>query len=257
MMNLVDLSGRRILVVGASSGIGRAVAVLLSRLGAVSFCAARREEMLKETLGLLEGEGHRYYKLDVEQSDAIEIQVKRIVEENGPLNGLVYCADITGARPLSMTRFVDFDKVLKVNLYGFVEIVRSCSKKGRFCQGMSIVGVSSVASVIGNKGGIAYSASKAGMDAVVRCLAKELAKKKIRINTVLPGNVDTEMLYARRQIDKQIRIENQARTQRQYLGDIQPEDIAAAIVFLLSEASGFMTGIRLPVDGGFLSNGSV
>lgn len=250
--NLVDLRNKKILITGSSSGIGRGTAILLSKLGAKIILTARREEALRETLEMLEGDGHSFYLLDVRQTDTIDECVKKIVMDNGSLDGMVFCTGIGGGRPLQQFKPLVVQDMMNVNFGSFVEFVRAVTKKKRFNPGMRIVGISSIAAVQGDKAHTIYSASKAAMDGAVRCMAKELAEKDICINTVAPAMVKTVLFDAF--IKKNGEDAMQKVLTRQYLGTAEVEDVASAIAFLLSGAARFITGVCLPVDGGATSN---
>ena len=249
-MNLVDLTGKRILVTGASSGIGKQTAITLSQIGAKLTLIARDEDKLQQTLRELKGEGHDYFPADLSDVGMIETLVKEVVAKEGPLDGLVYSAGVGTALPLTQSKPEKVQATFDVNFFGFFEIVRQVTKKGRFNPGMRIVGVSSCASMRGDKSKAIYSSSKAAMDSAVRCMAKELAEKKICINTVAPSMTATELYN--RYVEKygEDSETNHELLTRQYLGIAQPEDIANAIAFLISPAARFITGITLPVDGG-------
>lgn len=249
MGNYLNFKNKKIVVTGASSGIGRQTAIALSQLGASIFLIARREDKLKDVMAELDGSGHAYYCLDLSNTSAIEVSIKRIVDENGAVDGLVYAAGIDISIPIQLFKPEKVQEVFAVNYFGFLETVRQLSKKGRFNPGMRIVGLSSIAAKCGDKTHTVYSASKAAMDASVRCLAKELADKDICINTIAPAMTDTEIYQefykrhgeaAREELIK-----------RQYLGIGKVEDIANAIVFLLSPGARFMTGSCMAYDGGF------
>lgn len=255
MFNLVDLTDKRIIVAGASQGIGRDTAIMLSRLGAKVIAVARNEEKLKETVSMLEGDGHSWRSLDLADLSSIETCVKSIVDEYGALDGLVYCSGVTDDRPLQFLKPDIVNSILDVNMNGFIEMVRCLTKRKRFNPGMRIVGVSSTAGLRGSKAHLAYAASKAGMNGAMRCMAIELADKGIGVNTVAPGMIATAMY------DKFIESNggvnsgaNLGLLARQYMGIGKTEDVASAIAFLLSPAASFITGVCLPVDGGFVSN---
>lgn len=249
MFNLVDLTGKKIVLTGASQGIGRDTAVMLSKLGAKMMLIARNEAKLQETISMLEGEGHKYYLLDINELEKIEACVKNIVDDVGAVDGLVYAAGINNDRPLQLFKPGVVSNVLNVNLCGFIEIIRCLTKKKNFNPGMRIVGISSTSAIKGTKAHVAYSASKAGMDGAVRCLARELSEKGICVNTVAPGMIRTDMYYKYLEVNS-----NRGLLSRQYLGIGESQDVAAAIAFLLSESSRFITGICLPVDGGLTTN---
>lgn len=252
MFNFIDLTDKRIIVTGASQGIGQGISVLLSKLGAHLVLLARNEDNLKKTLNMLEGDGHSYYICDIGNLDSIDKCLADIVEAQGPLDGMVYCAGVANSRPLNLYKPDMVSNILKINLQGFIEFVRCITKKKRYNLGMRIVGVSSVAAFHGDKTHTVYSASKAGMDGAVRCMAKELADKGIKINTVAPGFIDTPMNAA--YIEKNgIEAVNKI-LERQYLGVGKVEDVANAVAFLISPAASFITGICMPVDGGATSN---
>lgn len=249
-MNLVDLTGKRILVVGASSGIGKQTAITLSQVGAKLSLVARNEEKLQQTLGELEGEGHDYFLADVSNVGSIETLIKEVVAKEGPLDGLVYTAGVGTALPLMQSKPEKVQDTFNVNFFGFFEVVRQIVRKGRFNPGMRIVGVSSCASLRGDKSKAIYSSSKAAMDSAVRCMAKELAEKGICVNTIAPSMTATELYN--RYVEKygEDSETNHELLTRQYLGIAQPQDIANAIAFLISPAARFITGITMPVDGG-------
>ena len=253
MVNLIDLSNKKIIITGASSGIGKQVAITLSRVGAKVVLIARREDKLQETLQSLEGEGHSYYCADLSVVEDIELLVKKIVAEQGALDGLVYAAGVGTSLPLMQFKPEKVQKVFDINFFGFMEMVRQVCRKGRFNAGMRIVGISSIASFRGDKSHTAYSASKSAMDSAVRCIAREVADKGICVNTVAPAMTATEMYEKYLEKYGEDSGSNEDLLKRQYLGIAKTEDVANAVAFLLSPAARFITGITLPVDGGMTS----
>ncbi|MBR0151759.1 MAG: SDR family oxidoreductase [Synergistaceae bacterium] len=253
MINLVDFTGKKIVVAGASSGIGQASAVTLSRLWGQMILVARREDKLNETLGMLEGSGHRYYCADLSNTDVIDGLIGEIVQDCGAIDGLVYSAGVSTARPLKQLTPEILRDVFAVNYFGFIETVRQLTRKGRFNPGMRIVAVSSIASKCGDGGHVAYSGSKAAVDGSVRCIAKELAAKGICINTVAPALTRTAMFegYIAKYGEDSESYSGLLR--RQYLGIVEVQHVANAIAFLMSSAAKFITGICMPVDGGYTS----
>ena len=198
----------------------------------------------------MDGDGHNYYCADVSIVDTVEPLIKQVINQCGPFDGLVYAAGMSLSLPLNVFKPAKLQSIFDVNFFGFVECVRQITKKGRFNAGMRIVGISSIASIKGDKTHLGYCASKAAMDAAVRCIAKEVAAKDIYINTVAPGMTATSM-YAKfsSQIGEDSNSMNELLS-RQYLGVIDPVNVAETIVFLLSPAARYITGITLPVDGG-------
>lgn len=252
MKNVIDLTGKQILITGASSGMGASTAVLCSQLGAKVILVARRTDKLQEVTEKLEGMGHKYYSFDLEKIDAIEDFIKNVIAENGPIDGFVHSAGISSTRPLKMMKPKYLREVMEINFNSFVEITRCITKKKCYNPGLSIVGISSVSSTLGNQTKTAYCASKAAMDAVVRCIAKELAPN-VRANTVCPGMINTD-IYEKFKDNAGDSYDAEVRMYRQYLGLGEPEDVANMIVFLLSDAARLITGSNIGVDGGMLSS---
>lgn len=253
MYDLVDLKEKRILITGASSGIGKGIATLLDQLEAEMILVARRTENLKEIVTGLHNKNSCYYTADLSELDAIEELIKQIVTEHGPLDGFVHSAGISSSRPLKTIKPDILDQVMKINFYSFVELCRCITMRKRFsADGCNIVGISSTGSLLGNSSKTAYCASKAAMDAAVRCMAKELADKHIRVNTVAPAFIETDIydsFLEKGEGSKDVELT----MARQYLGLGQPSDVANLTAFLLSDASRFITGSTIGVDGGKLS----
>lgn len=253
-MDFINLTGKKIVVAGSSSGIGRKTALLLNELGASVILIARREDKLKEVLSKMSGNGNTYYIADFSDLGSLEMLFKKMVVEQGPLDGLVYSVGVSMSLPLQMFKPEKLNRIFTTNFFAFVECVRQVCKKGRYNEGMRIVGVSSIASLKGDKAHLGYSASKAAMDAAVRCIAKEVAEKGIRINTVAPAMTRTEMYTGFLDNGGGNDTENRALLSRQYLGIAETDDVANAIAFLLSDKASFITGITLPVDGGLTTS---
>jgi len=249
MINPMDLTGKRILVTGATGGIGRATAVQLARLGAKLAITGRNADRLQETYDMLEGDGHVKVIYDLNDVDGIEDMIKDLVSTCGPFQGFAHCAGIAPMRPLKMTKTKDMIQVMNSNLFAFVEIVRCITGKGCFDNEGSIVAVSSYASVQGKQSKVAYSAAKAGLDGAIRCLVCDLKKKKIRVNSIMPCWVNTAMYktYIDRYPDT---FEVQEIREKQYMGVTEPEEVANTIAFLLGDAAKTITGTSILIDGG-------
>lgn len=253
---MLDFSGKKILLVGASSGIGAAAAQKLADQGADVILIARREQELIRICGSIGRDKASYYIADASDTSLIEDIVRKIVSEHGKLDGMVYTAGIVDDVPL---KFLDRTRLLKtfdVNYFSFVEFVRQVSRKNNYNPGMRIVSVSSVSSLIGEKAHTSYAASKAAMDATVRCLAKELWDKGIALNTVQPGMIRTRLYDEFVEKTGSDGSANEALMRNQYAGIGEPEDVANAIAFLLSKEARYLTGISLPIDGGALTASS-
>ncbi len=254
-MDFLRMKDRHILITGGAAGIGRQTAITLSELGAKVAVLDLQEEGLKETLSMLQDEGHSIHTVDLSDIDALEGLIVSIVKETGAFDGFVHCAGIVKNLPIINYKYERLHKIMLVNFYSYFEIIRVLSKKGRFNEGMSIVGISSVAATQGAAAQAAYAASKAAMNGAMRCLAKELGEKGIRLNTVLPAATETAMYTEYMALKAQMKDTEMkiAPNPRQYLGMNAPADVANAIIFLLSPASRKITGVQLPVDGGYAS----
>ncbi len=252
MINPMDLSGKKIIITGASGGIGRVASEQLARLGAQLVLVDVFPNRLKDTLHGLEGDGHRDYIINLAKIEEIEPVIERIGEEVGTLSGFVHCAGIAPMRPFKMTRYSDILPTMQINYFSFVEIVRCLTaKKKRFADGGSIVAMSSTGSIHGKPTKVAYSASKAAIDASIRCMICDLKQRKIRINSIMPSWVNTEMFTAflRDYPDSKDIKEIE---ERQYMGVSEPIEVANVIAFLLSDATKTITGTSILMDGGIL-----
>ena len=249
MINPMDLTGKHVIITGASSGIGRATCIQASKLGANVSLVARNEQKLHETVSLMESGRHFCYVYDLNNLDGIEELVSIIVEKNGTIDGLVHCAGIGFNRPVKMSRIEINSQIMQINYYAFVELMRAAAGKKRTNPNASYVGASSVAFIRGFRTQGLYAASKGAINSLVHPFAKELASKGIRVNTVAFGMVDTDMykdfLAAGGNEEELLR--------DQFAGIIPVEYAATAICFLLSDVSRYMTGGTFNYDAGVLS----
>jgi len=248
-MNFIDLQHKRILVTGASSGIGRACAIQAAELGASVVLTGRRSDALDETWRRMENQSsHTIIPGDIASPDF----VKELAESAGKLDGLVHAAGVCPAVPIGV---IDSNALLdsvKINYFAFMELMKVYSKKKYANEGFSAVAISSVSAEVGWAGGALYSGSKGALSAAVRALALELAPKHTRVNAVCPSNIKTPMFdnLAGEMNDEAALAALKA---KQPLGLGAPEQVAAPVCFLLSDAASFITGVNLPVDGGYLA----
>ena len=249
---MLDYSNKNILIIGASSGIGEETAYTLAEQGANLILVARREDRLRQVCENAKATKISYHPADISNIQGIESLISTIVAEHGKLDGLVYVAGISqGGIPLKSLSYEKQMMIFRTNYFGFVECVRQVSKRGNHNDHLRIVGVSSVSSLRGEKALVAYAASKAAMDSAIRCMAKELAPKGICINSVAPSIVRTDMYIRFLEVQGEQSEANLKALDRQYLGLAEMRDVANAIAFLLSQDARFITGITMPVDGGF------
>lgn len=250
MWNPFDFSGKRYIVAGASSGIGRATAVMLSKQCAEVRLLGRNKTKLEETLSLMEGAGHKIYIKDFSESGGLKEIYDDIISDGHKIDGLVYTVGIAKILPVSMLSKSSMDETMTTNLYSFVEMTSLLSKK-KYHDAASIVGVSSISSLYPQKCQGVYVASKSAMNSIVMSMAIELADKNIRINTVMPSSTNTQML--RDAFEGKSEEEIERLTNKQVLGVVEPEDVANVILFLLSDASKMVTGRALYADAGYFN----
>lgn len=243
--NPLDLSNRKILVTGSSSGIGRATAIYLSKLGARLVITGRNQQRLNDTMQQLSGSGHLQITADLAELDDMGLMFDQATCDGIRLDGLVHCAGIAQVLPLNSLTRKRMTAEMNINYFTFIELVRQYSKK-KYSDGGSIVGISSIAADRAGQCQTNYSASKAAMDIAVQSLSIELAKKGIRINSVLPGMIRTEI--AERAEEEGWDLDQVVKGQ--LLGIGESDDVAAACAFLISDMSRLITGRRLFVDGG-------
>lgn len=243
-----DLSGRRVLVTGASSGIGRATAVVLAGLGVRVLASARDAERLGATVASLAGEGHHAAPLDLSDADAIPAWIKAETAERGPLDGAVHCAGLQIGKPIRSLDAAFFDRMTRINLLSGLMIAKGFRQRGCNPGRGSMVMVSSLAAMVGQPSNVVYAATKGGLNSAVRGLAIEFIRDRIRVNALAPAMVETEMAERFRSTvtDEQ----HAAIVAAHPMGFGKPEDVAHAAAFLLSDAARWITGVVLPLDGG-------
>ena len=243
------LEGRLILVTGASSGLGRETALLLGRLGARLALVGRDEGRLEEVAGQLGGGGHRVLPADLSDDKAADDLVTALVRDEGPLHGIFHSAGVSIVAPMRMTKRPQLEAMFGAAVFGGLGLARAASRKGTMCEGGSIVFMSSVSALRGRKGMVGYSAAKAATSGLVRALAVELADRGIRVNAIAAGAVETQM---HEDFANSVSAEMMDNYRALHpLGFGRPSDVAHAAAFLLSDASRWITGIDLSVDGGY------
>lgn len=245
MHNPFSLQGKTILVTGASSGIGKSIAIECSRMGANIVLTARNEERLKQTLSEMEGEGrHVIIPADLSDEDAI----KSLVEQVPVLNGVVHNAGVGNRVLCKAAKKSDIDEVITPNVYGPILLQRHLLKKKKVAKEGSIVIIASRASQAPSVGNALYAASKGAILGYSKVLALELAPQKIRVNSICPAMVWTELIAK----DAEMLGADYNAIQEKYplkrFG--KPEDIAYLTIYLLSNASSWMTGSSIDITGG-------
>lgn len=246
MDTIIRLTNKTFVVTGAGSGIGRETAKVLTEQGAKVVMLDLNQEGLDETKALLKGDGHLTRAVDLTDFEALPELVKGIIAETGAVDGLVHCAGISSRKPLNVLRPEGFSKVMDVNFYSFEELTRLFTKRGNMNDGGSIVVMSSISSIRGYKAKTEYCVSKAAVDAFVRCMALELAPKRIRINSVMAAEVLTPLALKARETNAIVG----AADFEAPLGPSEPYEVANTIAFLLSDATKTITGTSILIDGG-------
>lgn len=251
-MNPLDMTGRTILVTGASSGIGHETAVLLSQLGARVVLVARNRDRLEQTLKQLEGTGHAVEPFDLGQYEGIPQWMRDLTRTHGLLDGLVHSAGIQITSPLKTLDAKQVESLWTLNVMASLWLAKGYRQRGVNKDWGSVVFISSVAGLVGIPALTAYGASKGAVNALTRSLAMELAREKIRVNCIAPGMVKTEMFE---EITQRLTPENFTALEHEYpLGFGEPIDVANAAAYLLSSSSKWITGTTLVVDGGYTAH---
>jgi len=242
------LDGRRVFVTGASSGIGRAVSVALSRRGARLVLNGRDEGRLAETRDLLAGEGHALAPGALTDADATAAILKDAAKGDA-FDGIFHAAGFFQVLPAKITKQAQLDGTFNASVFGAYGIARAASAKAVLANGGSIVFMSSIAGEHGSAGLTAYAGAKAAVLGLTRALAMELAPRLVRVNAIMASTIETEM-HERTMENAQMDYVAM-NLARHPLGFGKPQAIDDAATFLLSDASAWMTGATMAVDGGY------
>jgi 3-oxoacyl-[acyl-carrier protein] reductase len=243
----VNLSGQTALVTGASRGIGKAIALALGRCGAKVACVARDMAKLAETVAEITGAGGQAeaFACDVTNGGAVQELVESIAEKWGRLDILVNNAGITRDTLLPRMGDDQWDDVINTNLRGAFLFTRAATRPMMSQRYGRIINISSVSGLIGNAGQANYSASKAGLIGFTRTVSKELAGRKITVNAIAPGFIESEMSAA---LGPALQDQVKVRIPAKRLGT--PDEVADVVLFIASPTSGYITGQCITIDGG-------
>lgn len=242
--NPFSLSGKIIMITGASSGIGQVTSIECSRLGAKLVLTGRDEPRLKKTYESLKGSGHKYVVADLKDS----AQLKYLIDTSPSLNGLVHSAGIVKTIPVGFISTDAISSIFDINFKGPALLTQGLMKNKKIVNGGSIVIISSISGIVcALMGNGVYSASKGAITAIAKVMALEFASKKIRVNCILAGMVKTDMTDNLQFSEDEI-IED---AKKYPLGYGEPYDVALGVVYLLSDASKWITGTDLKMDGGY------
>ena len=244
---MVNLAGQTAIVTGASQGLGKAMAIELARNGARVACVARSAEKLADTVAAIQqiGGTAEAFACDVKNRESVDKVVDGIADGWGRLDILVNNAGITRDTLLPRMSDDEWDDVINTNLRGAFLFTRAASRHMMRARYGRIVNISSVSGIMGNAGQTNYSASKAGLIGMTRSLSRELAGRKVTVNAICPGFIESEMTKT---LGDALLDEVKKRVPAKRIGT--PEEVAAAVVFLASPAASYITGAVLTVDGG-------
>lgn len=248
MYNPFSLEGKTVLVTGASSGIGRGIAIECSKMGAKVVINGRNKERLQKTFDQLEGEGHIQIVADL----SIQEDIERLANEVPELNGFVNSAGIPKICPVKRIDRQTLEEIMNVNAFGPILLTSQLLRKKKLQKKSSIVLIASISGVcMANTGEGPYAATKAALAGYTKTAAFELAAQGTRVNTICPGLVPTEILTLSNEMfsEDQLKETMYGRYPLKRVGT--PEDIANGAIYLLSDASSWVTGINLVIDGGY------
>jgi NAD(P)-dependent dehydrogenase (short-subunit alcohol dehydrogenase family) len=244
MNNPFSLSGKTILITGASSGIGKEAAIHISQAGGTVFITGRDEERLKETFDRLEGDEHAMKVADL----TAETEMDSLITDLPKLNGILHCAGIVGPLPVKFILQEHIDRMFAINYMVPVNLTGKLLRKKKVVESASILFMSTIATKNPYFGGALYSGSKAALEAYAKTLALELVGKGIRANCLMAGLVDTPMIES--PAEEAMQEEALERYVKRYpLGVGKPEDVMGAILYFLSDASRWVTGTTLILGG--------
>ena len=242
--NPFSLEGKTILITGASSGIGRGICIDCSRMGAKVHLMARNEERLNKTLSEMEGEGHVIHQADLCSTDDINTLVDMLPE----IDGVVLCAGIIKTMPVKNISEEAMTEIFNANIMGDIKICSRLLKKKKLNHGGSVVFISSVSTFNVKVGNSLYSATKGAVNSFAKAMALEVSKQNIRVNCIQPGFVPSNILNSGAiEEDEFLKFY----TERHPLGFGTPTDIANGCIYLLSDASRWVTGSIFTIDGGY------
>lgn len=243
--NPFSLQDKTILITGASSGIGRALAIECSKMGARLIITARNQERLSETFSMLFGEGHQQMLVDLADYQ----QIEKMVEVLPKLDGFVSNAGISMPLVLQLSEKKDVQQVFDVNTFAPIFMSQLLVSNKCLNKGSSMVFISSVSGIkCGYVGGSLYGASKAAVEGFIKATALELSAKNIRVNSVCPGMIETNLLNESSISEEQMEQDKKKYPLKRYG---KPEEVAHAAIYLLSDAAKWVTGTSLLIDGGY------
>ena len=241
--NPFSLEGKTILVTGASSGIGQGVAVACSKMGAKLLINGRDHNRLKATMVKLEGEGHKMIPADLTDIKS----VSGLIESLPPLDGVVHCAGIGQRILCRLATERDVDIVMDTNFKAPVLLQTELIKQKKINKGASIVFIASISTWSPSIGNAFYSASKGAIVSYANCLALELAPRRVRVNCISPALVWTDLILQEGVEEEQLKADEQKYPLKRYG---TPEDVANLAIYMLSDASSWMTGSNVKLSGG-------
>lgn len=245
MSDPFSLLGKVILVTGASSGIGKSIAIESSKMGAQLIITARNPARLAQTFAELNGQNHQQLIADL----SVDENLDELISSLPKLDGVVHVAGIVRPKPFAFLNRKELDEIMNVNFYGPTLLTNGLIRKKLVSKNASIVFISSISGVeCSYIGGSAYSGSKGAINGIVKGIALDLAIKGIRVNTIVPAMVETNIFEGSGISDEEL-IEDRKRYPLGRYG--KPEDVAFAAIYLLSDASSWVTGSNLLIDGGY------
>jgi NAD(P)-dependent dehydrogenase (short-subunit alcohol dehydrogenase family) len=247
--NPFSLKNKNIIVVGASSGIGKSCAISCSKMGANLILIARNQVNLECTYKELQAGNHLVIPQDVTDFEKINGIFENIINKIGKIDGFIFAAGKLINSPLRMSNAKTLKEMFDVNTFAAMEFSRIAAKKRYSSDNSSFVFISSIMAIRGEIGKIGYCASKGALSAGLRAMAIELAKRRIRVNTILPGIVKSEM--SKEIFDSISKEAVKEMENKHLLGFGKPEDIAYACNYLLSDAARWITGSEFIIDGGY------
>lgn len=243
MKNPFSLEDKTILVTGASSNIGRQIAIKCSEMGAKVIVTARNEDRLKETMSLMTGESHHLILSDLSFADQIPLLVEQLPE----LDGVIMSAAVFRTTPIRNNRRKYTEEIFNTNTFSNIDLVQLLLKNRKIKEGGSILFISSVAAYRPYAGNALYSATKGAINSFCQVLAIEQGSKKIRANCISPGIIKRDLIVKEGAVTREELAKEEARFP---LGFGHTEDIAYAAVYMMSDASKWVTGTNMIVDGG-------